>query len=165
MHIYFQLFQYKLPKCTEEQAHTPPAATLFLILLLLLHILMPSHFTLPSCPYLPQIPLHIDLVHCHQPIPLTPGRFGPWTHAIYAISMTQQDPGLVGPGKVLPLFSCPVLVIACPLEPCLWSILMPCHFTLPSCPYLPQIPYYPVHLIPCFNTCILYYMFVYLHRW
>jgi hypothetical protein len=36
-----------------------------------------------------------------------------------AISMTQQEPGFVGPGNVFPLLNCPVLVIACPLEPLL----------------------------------------------
>jgi hypothetical protein len=33
-------------------------ATLFVILLLLWFILMPSHYTLPSCTYLPQIPYY-----------------------------------------------------------------------------------------------------------
>jgi hypothetical protein len=36
-----------------------------------------------------------------------------------AISMTQQEPGFVGPGDVFPFLSCPVLVIARPLEPLL----------------------------------------------
>ena len=64
---------------------------------------------------------HIPLHHLHQTVYLTLVRMGQWIHAAYAksllchLSMTQQEPGFVGPGDVFPLLNCPVLVITCPL--------------------------------------------------